>query len=116
MRFSGYPSHEPIGKILVQKKDPKTRDDAWVGDAVLSLFAREWILKQDLDGEFSKTQLYHELTCNQFLNSFGNPTEVEARIAGVYQKEGLGKAFEYIEETFIPVFQRTIKKKRRQRN
>jgi dsRNA-specific ribonuclease len=36
----------------------------------------------------------------------GEPTLMEATIGVVYEKEGLEKAFSYIEETFLPVFRK----------
>ena len=42
----------------------------------LSLFAREWILKEKgLDAE-----MFERMTSNNFLNCLGNPTRVEAEI------------------------------------
>jgi hypothetical protein len=55
----------------------KLRQDAWIGDAVLELYVRSWVLRHHgaMDAEM-KTRF----TCNQFLNCFGNPTKVEADI------------------------------------
>ena len=65
--------------------DVEVREQAWVGDAVLSLFAREWILRERgaMDG-----QLHTRMTSNDFLATLGNPTRLEAEIGEVYKKDG----------------------------
>ena len=81
----------------------RTLREAWIGDAVLTLFARRWILTETgvIDGERSV-----RMTSNQFLNSFGQPDEVEAQIGRVYEAEGLEAAFEWIETQLLPMFLR----------
>ena len=66
-----------------KKKDltlTKEREEAWVGDAVLALYVREWILKEkgEMDGG-----MFVRFTSNEFLKSKGNPTSVEAEIGRV---------------------------------
>ena len=75
--------------------------EAWTGDAVLALYAREMILRAhgDIDGEKAV-----RLTCNRFLATFGDPSEVEAEIGRVYQEQGLTAAFNWIESRILPVF------------
>jgi hypothetical protein len=77
--------------------------EAWLGDAVLCLFAREKILREDnrVDGE-----RYIRMTSNQFLNSFGEPSEVEARIGRIYTTDGLAAAFGWIEKQLMPTFEK----------
>ena len=91
-------------------KDEKkiVQEQAWTGDAVLALFAREWILREErkMDAE-----MFVRMTSNHFLNSLGNPTQVEAKIGRIYEKEGLEKAFYYIEEELIPLFLKQEKKR-----
>ena len=91
-------------------KDQKKKieqEQAWIGDAVLCLFAREWIfIENKMDAE-----MFARMTSNHFLNSLGNPTQVEAKIGRIYEKEGLKKAFYYIEEELIPLFLRQEKKR-----
>ncbi|MDG2488210.1 MAG: ribonuclease III domain-containing protein [Roseibacillus sp.] len=79
----------------------REREEAWIGDAVLALFVREWILRKEssLDGE-----KFIRFTSNEFLRVIGNPTQVEARIGRVYRDEGMAKAYTYIEENLLPVF------------
>ena len=83
---------------------------AWIGDAVLSLYARMKILREDgrLDGEKCV-----RMTSNQFLSAIGEPTRVEAEIGLVYEQAGLHAAFAFIEEHLIPVFERQEEKRQR---
>jgi len=87
-----------------KKKDPvltKEREEAWVGDAVLALYVREWILKEkgEMDGE-----MFVRFTSNDFLKSKGNPTSVEAEIGRVYEEHGLQAGFDWIAEHLYPLF------------
>ncbi|MAF22701.1 MAG: hypothetical protein CMP26_08905 [Roseibacillus sp.] len=79
----------------------REREEAWIGDAVLALFVREWILREQcaLDGE-----KFIRFTSNDFLRGIGNPTQVEARIGCVYRDEGMAEAYKYIEDNLLPVF------------
>lgn len=87
-----------------------SRSNAWLGDAVLELYVRSWILREHgaVDAEM-KTRF----TCNQFLNCFGEPTKVEARIGGVYREQGIAAAFEWIRENLEPLFLKQEAKKKR---
>ncbi len=78
-------------------------EDAWIGDAVLALYARLKILREygQVDGEKCK-----RLTSNQFLAAFGEPTRVEAQIGRAYAKDGLAAAFGWIEQNLLPLFER----------
>ncbi len=84
-----------------QKEIDQEREEAWVGDAVLALYAREWLLKKNgkIDGE-----AFIRFTTNDFLRMLGNPTAVEAEIGRVYQAGGLAAGFAHIEEKLLPVF------------
>ena len=85
---------------------------AWTGDAVLALWAREYILRTlgRLD-----TQTFLRLTANSFLQSLGRPTRVEAEFGLVYQQQGLAAAFAYIEARILPTFRRQEANRLRQR-
>lgn len=85
--------------------------DAWIGDAVLTLYVREKILREDgeIDGEKSI-----RMTSNQFLTAIGEASEVEAEIGRVYEKNGLDAAFEWIGAHILPTFERQ-EENRRQR-
>ena len=82
------------------------RELAWVGDAVLALYARRWILEQkDIPVE-ERTNAFIAMTSNSFLACFGEPTAIEAKIGSIYQNDSLEKAFEWIETTCLPTFQK----------
>ena len=85
---------------------------AWTGDAVLALWAREYILRTlgRLD-----TETFLRLTAKSVLQSLGRPTRVEAEFGLVYQRQGLVAAFSYIEARLLPTFQRQEANRRRQR-
>lgn len=88
----------------------REREEAWVGDAVLALFVREWILREEggLDGD-----KFIRFTSNDFLRASGNPTRVEAKIGQIYKREGLSAAFLHIEERLLPLFLRQEKVRER---
>jgi len=87
-----------------KKKDPvltKEREEAWVGDAVLALYVRRWILSKhgQMEGE-----MFVRFTSNDFLSRKGNPTSVEAEIGRIYESSGESAAFGWIEQNLLPVF------------
>lgn len=85
------------------------REQAWVGDAVLALYARQYVLRErgSMDGEW-----FTRLTSNDFLSAFGNPTRVEASIGRIYQNDGLSAAFQWMDENLLPMFRKQIANKR----
>lgn len=89
----------------------RLRENAWIGDAVLELYVRSLIMRQEgrIDAE-KKTRF----TCNQFLSCHGNPTAVEAEIGVIYQRDGLDAAFDWIRETLEPLFLKQEAKRVRQ--
>ena len=84
---------------------------AWIGDAVLGLFARKWILEKE---KKMNAKMFTKMTSNIFLNSFGNPTKVEAEIGLIFNNEGLEKSFSHIEKFLLPLFLKQEKKRIRQ--
>ena len=82
--------------------------EAWIGDAVLALHAREKILREDgkLDGPKAE-----RMTSNRFLAVIAEPSEVEAQVGRVYQSDGLAAAFRFIEERLTPIFERQEQKR-----
>ena len=97
--------------LRVSRKDQDLRQEreaAWVGDAVLALFARQFVLRErkSMDGEW-----FTCLTSNDFLSSFGNPTRVEASIGNLYLEGGLDAAFAWMDAELIPLFRKQIAKK-----
>lgn len=75
------------------------RAEAWVGDAILALYVREWILsfRKEIDGK-----LFIEMTSNDFLRLTGNATGVEAQIGRVFKSDGLEGAYAWIEHHLRP--------------
>ncbi len=86
--------------------ETEKRTRAWVGDAVLALFAREWILDQKDIAPGNRIEAFTRMTSNQFLACMGEPTHVEAKIGSVYESKGLTAAFEFIEKDILPVFEK----------
>jgi hypothetical protein len=86
-----------------KKRREEVLKEAWIGDAVLCLYAREKILREDrcLDGE-----KYMRMTSNRFLACIGEPSEVEAGIGRVFERGGLKAAYLHIEQQVIPLFER----------
>lgn len=85
------------------------REAAWIGDAVLALFARQFVLRErdSMDGEW-----FTRLTSNEFLSAFGNPTRVEASIGRIYMEGGLEAAFAWMDANLIPLFRKQSANKR----
>ncbi len=84
----------------------KERDEAWIGDAVLSLFARQWILREPSIQPKLRAEAFIRMTSNQFLSSVGEPTAMEAEIGRIYEADGLQAAFDHIEHTYLPLFRK----------
>lgn len=84
------------------------RERAWIGDAVLALFARSWVLQErgTMDGDW-----FTRLTSNDFLSAFGQPTRVEAQIGELYRSEGLEAAFAWMETELIPLLRKQMAKR-----
>ena len=80
------------------------RSLAWIGDAVLALYARKWILKQNDISIKERAEAFQSMTSNEFLSYHGEPTQVECTIGQVYEKDGLNSAFNFIETTLMPIF------------
>ena len=81
--------------------EEQLRQDAWIGDAILELYVRQWVLRTEgrVDAEMKR-----RFTCNQFLTCFGNPTRVEARIGILHQQQGMDAAFDFIRTELEPLF------------
>jgi dsRNA-specific ribonuclease len=76
-------------------------EDAWLGDAVLALFARGRILAS---GRGIDNEKAIRMTSNRFLSILGDASEVEARIGVLYKEQGLDAAFSFIESEIEPLF------------
>lgn len=99
-----------LEKIIMPSEE---RTQAWIGDAVLALFARQWILANKEISENERAQAFTNLTANQFLASFGEPTAVEAEIGRIYTQDGLETAFDWIETKLVPLYQKQRRNQRR---
>jgi hypothetical protein len=91
----------------------RIREEAWIGDAVLALFVRDWLLSVS-NREMSlaeRAALFELFTSNQFLSSFGEPTRVEAEIGRTYQSAGIVEAFSFIKTKFLKRFLIAARKK-----
>jgi dsRNA-specific ribonuclease len=80
------------------------RTQAWIGDAVLALYAREWILTQKQLAHSERAEMFKRMTSNRFLATIGEPTAMEAEIGSVYHTDGLKAAFAFIETKFLARF------------
>ncbi|HCC20035.1 MAG TPA: hypothetical protein DEP88_02135 [Verrucomicrobiales bacterium] len=89
------------------------REEAWVGDAVLALYMRRLILREQgkMDGE-----MFVRCTSNDFLRNIGNATSVEALIGRIYEEQGLQAAFDWMEFELLPVFRQQEKNYRNREN
>ena len=85
------------------------QEQAWIGDCILELFARSWILENH--GKISG-EMAIRMTSNQFLANTGNPTAIEAKIGVIYETEGLEAAFSWIDQELLPLFKKQEKKRR----
>ena len=85
------------------------RTFAWVGDAVLALFARRWILQQTNISSKERADVFQAMTSNEFLSHFGEPTQIECDIGILFENKGVAEANNYIETHLLPSF---IKRRR----
>lgn len=90
--------------------DLALREQAWIGDAVLALYAREQILARQISFAAGADRLFQEMTSNHFLNRFGRPTEIEAWIGEIYLSRGLEEARQALNERFGPHFERILRR------
>ena len=88
----------------------RLRDEAWIGDAVLELYARTWVLHEKRERDMGAKVAF---TQNSFLNCFDQPTRVEAKIGVIYTEQGLDAAFAWIKEHIEPLFLKQQAKRQR---
>ena len=84
------------------------REIAWIGDAVLALWARSWILQQAQIKPEQRSDVFVSMTSNRFLSAFGEPTAVEASIGKIFQHNGLEAACEWMDAELLPVFKKQL--------
>lgn len=93
-------SRENLARGLSKREVEGLRQEAWIGDAVLELYVREYILKQDASRDDARRI---SLVRNSFLNRIGQPTRVEAEIGRRYNEGGLITAYAWIREQLEPL-------------
>ena len=88
-----------MNRHIDKATEERLRIEAWVGDAILALYVREWILAEEgaING-----RLFVEFTSNDFLRRTGNATGVEAEIGRMFKAEGLEAAYAGIEQNLRP--------------
>jgi dsRNA-specific ribonuclease len=86
--------------------EEEKRTLAWIGDAVLALYARKWILEQRSIQPKARAEAFIQMTSNKFLSAIGEPTAMEAEIGRIYETNGLEAAFRHIEVNFVPLFKK----------
>src|ERR1019366_6448125 len=99
-----------ILKTMRSGRRQKILEEAWIGDAVLSLYARSRILDE---GGAVNSETLERMTSNRFLAAFGEPSSVEAEIGRAYERGGLSGGFAWIEEHLMPVYRRQEEKRLR---
>ena len=100
----------PSEEMSAAARRRKILEEAWIGDAVLCLYARSRILRTDGAVDSAK---FERMTSNRFLAAVGEPSEVEAEIGRVYRAEGIEAAFAWIEQKLVPLFDRQEEKRMR---
>jgi hypothetical protein len=91
----------------------KVLEDAWIGDAVLSLYSRLKILRGD--GQVDSAKL-ERMTSNQFLSAIGEPSEVEAELGRIFESQGIDAAFAWIDGRLMNVFEKQEENRRRRKS
>ena len=98
---------------LDKATEERLKKEAWVGDAILALWVREWILEEE--GNINGAH-FVEFTSNDFLRRTGNATGVEAQIGRIFKSDGLEGAYAWIEQQLKPRMlerKRTLNKQKR---
>lgn len=91
-----------------QESESSLRDDAWIGDAVLSIYLRSLLLQNNVEPASLRSEIFKYFSSNAFLNSFGRPTAMEAEIGIVYRESGLDAAFAFIEKKYFAVIKKQL--------
>src|SRR4029079_17270536 len=94
-------SSEDLRRGLSKAEVETLRKEAWIGDAVLELYARKLVLEETNRRDLGRKVRFVR---NAFLNHLGQPTRVEAEIGKRYREGGLDTAFAWIAENIQPLF------------
>jgi len=100
-------TYDPHNPLHVQER-------SWIGDAVLALLAREWIMAAGDHPFAERSEIYRNLTCNQFLSSLGHPAKVEAEIGNAYLAGGLEAARAFFQDRLLPLYRKQESNRRKQ--
>jgi hypothetical protein len=77
--------------------------EAWIGDAVLTLYVRTKILRENGKTDGAKA---NRMTSNRFLSVHAEPSVTEAVIGRIFEHDGLDAAYRWIEEHLLPIFEK----------
>lgn len=94
-------SQEDLRRGLSRAEVESLRKEAWIGDAVLELYARKLVLEETDRRDLGRKVRFVR---NAFLNHLGQPTRVEAEIGKRYREGGLDTAFAWIAENIQPLY------------
>ena len=83
-------------------------EDAWIGDAVLSVYARTRVLREQ--GKISAND-ERLLVSNRIINSYAQPTKTEALIGRRFRESGFDAAMLWIRENLEPVWAKQTEKR-----
>ena len=92
---------ENLRRGLAKGEVEELRRVAWIGDAVLELYARSKTLEETHQRDLARKIRFVR---NSFLNQLGQPTRVEAEIGRRFLESGLEAAFAWITENLGPLF------------
>lgn len=95
--------HSPLSESSMNEQQL-----AWLGDSVLGLVMREWLLDTYPRRGSELGELFAWSTSNDFLSAFGQPTSVEAGIGRIYLREGIRAAMRYVQSDILPLAQKRI--------
>ncbi len=95
--------HNFMKPTVKHDRHAQTIQEAWIGDAVLTLYARLRILRESESVDGDKAT---RMTSNRFLGAFGEPTAVEAKIGREYEANGLDAAFDWIQTQLMPLHEK----------
>jgi hypothetical protein len=106
-------TEENLRRGLTAAEIESLRSEAWIGDAVLELYARTLVLEQSSRRD-ADTKV--RLVRNAFLSHLGQPTRIEAEIGRRYREGGLLEAFAWIAQHLQPLFlKQEANRKRKQK-
>jgi dsRNA-specific ribonuclease len=94
--------------MAAKRISPETLKEAWIGDAVLTLYVRRRILAEQGAIDGGKAE---RMTSNRFLSTFGEPSRTEAEIGRLFEASGLEAAYAWIDQHLLPLFEKQESKR-----